>query len=102
VIAGKTEIPYSVRYDQVNAMVLNEFLKEHKKVQELEFRLAQQEKQIETLSSGLQKIGAELQSSKSPMHRLAGPSLAGGPLSRMRIWACSQNHLFDWRRPIEN
>jgi trimeric autotransporter adhesin len=33
--------PYSVRDDQVNAMVLNEFLKEHKKVQELEFRLAQ-------------------------------------------------------------
>jgi hypothetical protein len=27
--------PYSVRYDQVNAMLLNEFLKEHRKVQEL-------------------------------------------------------------------
>jgi uncharacterized coiled-coil protein SlyX len=59
--------PYSVRYDQVNAMLLNEFLKEHKKVQELEFRLAQQEKQIEALSSGLQKIGAQLQSSRPPL-----------------------------------
>jgi Chaperone of endosialidase len=37
--AGKT---YSVRYDQVNAMLLNEFLKEHRRVQELETTVAQQ------------------------------------------------------------
>src|SRR5205814_6417834 len=35
--------PYSVRYDQVNAMLLNEFLKEHCKVQKLETRLAEQQ-----------------------------------------------------------
>jgi len=34
----------AVRYDAVNAMLLNEFLKEHRKVQELEARLVQQEK----------------------------------------------------------
>ena len=35
---------YTVRYDAVNAMLLNEFLKEHKKVEELEAKLAQQQK----------------------------------------------------------
>jgi hypothetical protein len=45
--------PYSVRYDQVNAMLLNEFLKEHCKVEQLE-------KQVETLTAGLQKVSAQL------------------------------------------
>jgi hypothetical protein len=35
VVRDKDEKPYSVRYDQVNAMLLNEFLKKHRKVQEL-------------------------------------------------------------------
>src|SRR5262249_39070084 len=36
--------PYTVRYDQVNAMLLNEFLKEHRKVEKLEATVAQQRK----------------------------------------------------------
>jgi hypothetical protein len=38
--------PYTVRYDAVNAMLLNEFLKEHRRVEELEARLAQREKEF--------------------------------------------------------
>ena len=38
--------PLSVRYDQVNAMLLNEFLKEHKRVQELKATVAKQEASI--------------------------------------------------------
>jgi hypothetical protein len=49
--------PYSVRYDQVNAMLLNEFLKEHRKVEQME-------KQIEALTAGLQKVSAQLELSK--------------------------------------
>ncbi len=45
--------PYTVRYEAVNAMLLNEFLKEHRKVQELEANAAQQQKQIEALTAGL-------------------------------------------------
>jgi trimeric autotransporter adhesin len=56
---------YSVRYDAVNAMLLNEFLKEHKKVQEPETRLAQQQKQIESLSAGLRKVSAEVEVNRS-------------------------------------
>jgi septal ring factor EnvC (AmiA/AmiB activator) len=38
--------PYTVRYDAVNAMLLNEFLKEHKRVEELESAVAKQETAI--------------------------------------------------------
>jgi len=55
---------YSVRYDAVNAMLLNEFLKEHGKVEKLETILARQQKQIETLTAGLQKVSAKLEASK--------------------------------------
>jgi hypothetical protein len=56
--------PYTVRYDAVNAMLLNEFLKEHGKVEKLETSVARQQKQIETLTAGLQKLSAELEASK--------------------------------------
>jgi Chaperone of endosialidase len=61
VVRDKEGKPYSVRYDQVNAMLLNEFLKEHRKVQELETNAARQQKQIEALTAGLQKVSAQLE-----------------------------------------
>src|SRR2546421_5125208 len=56
--------PFTVRYDQVNAMLLNEFLKEHKKVEKLEANAASQQKQIKALTAGLQKVSAQLEASK--------------------------------------
>ena len=55
---------YTVRYDAVNAMLLNEFLKEHRKVEELEANAARQQKQIEALTTGLQKVSAQFEASK--------------------------------------
>ena len=60
---------YTVRYDEVNAMLLNEFIKEHRKVeqqgnriQETRERLsAKQQKQIEVLSTALQKVSTQLE-----------------------------------------
>ena len=46
--------PYSVRYEAVNAMLLNEFLKEHKKVQELEATVAKSQSTIEKVSARLE------------------------------------------------
>jgi Chaperone of endosialidase len=68
--------PYSVRYEAVNAMLLNEFIKEHRKVEKLEATLAQeqtsfeskfayQQKQIEALATNLEKVSAQLELSKS-------------------------------------
>ena len=55
----------SVRYEQINAMLLNEFLKEHRKIEEqrkdFEAALARQQKQIEALTAGLQKVSAGLE-----------------------------------------
>jgi hypothetical protein len=84
---GKVNI---VRYEAVNAMLLNEFLKEHRKVEEQQVRitelnsrvakqealaaqqqksfqsqLAEQDKQIEALTSGLEKVSAHLEVTKS-------------------------------------
>ena len=63
--------PYTVRYEAVNAMLLNEFLKEHRSVQELKSAAAKQEaiisrqqKQIEALTAGLQKVSDQLELSK--------------------------------------
>jgi hypothetical protein len=55
----------TVRYDAVNAMLLNEFLKEHKKVEEQGATIAKQQKQIEALSAGLQKVSDQLQLGKA-------------------------------------
>jgi len=55
----------TVRYEAVNAMLLNEFLKEHRKNQQQEATIARLEKQIEALAEGLQKVSAELESTKS-------------------------------------
>jgi Chaperone of endosialidase len=66
----------SVRYEQINAMLLNEFLKEHRKNEEQEATITQlkkelqvtaahQQKQIEALTNGLQKVSAQLEASKS-------------------------------------
>src|SRR5258707_12827520 len=49
---------YTVRYEAVNAMLLNEFLKEHRKVEQMQ-------KQIEALTEGLQKVSAQLEVSKA-------------------------------------
>jgi Chaperone of endosialidase len=64
VVTGRDGTPYTVRYDAVNAMLLNEFLKEHGTVQELKTTVAQQQKQIEMLTAGLQKVSTQLALSK--------------------------------------
>jgi endosialidase-like protein len=61
VIRDKEGNPYTVRYDQVNAMLLNEFLKEHRKVQELEANQQQQQNAIEALTAMVKEQAAQVQ-----------------------------------------
>ena len=56
---------YTVRYEAVNAMLLNEFLKQHRKVEQQEATIAKQQKQIEALATGLQKVSDRLELSKA-------------------------------------
>ena len=60
--------PYTVRYEAVNAMLLNEFIKEHRTVQEqkttirqLQSGLAQQQKEIDALKGALNEQAAQIQ-----------------------------------------
>jgi hypothetical protein len=96
VVRDKERKPYSVRYDLVNAMLLNEFLKEHKIVEELkstvqkqeaviaeqqqslESKLAEQEKRVEALTSGLQRVSAQLEVSRSTSQMAWLPVVALG------------------------
>ena len=75
---------FTVRYEAVNAMLLNEFLKEHCKVTELETTVVQQreefeskithqQKQIEALTAGLQKVSAQLELSKPAPETVNNP-----------------------------
>ena len=64
--------PQSVRYEAINAMLLNEFLKEHRKVENQESRIQQQEativrqqRQINALTAGLQKVTAHRELSEA-------------------------------------
>ena len=78
VVRGEDGKVMTVRYEAVNAMLLNEFLKEHGQVQQLKTTVeqqqkkiaaqqataAQQQKQIEALSGGLQKVSAAVELNK--------------------------------------
>ncbi|MGE5212986.1 MAG: tail fiber domain-containing protein [Nitrospirota bacterium] len=71
VVRDKEGRPYTVRYDAVNAMLLNEFLKEHRafveeqrQVQEQSATIVHLERQIEALAAGLQKVSAQLETTK--------------------------------------
>jgi uncharacterized coiled-coil protein SlyX len=78
VVRDKNGEIYTVRYEAVNAMLLNEFLKEHHKVEQQEGMIAQvksnaakqdaiiakQQKQIDALTAGLKKVSAQLELSE--------------------------------------
>ena len=65
IVRDKEGRPYSVRYDAVNAMLLNEFLKEHKAFLEEHRTVEELKKQVAALTAGLQKVSAQLELSKS-------------------------------------
>ncbi|HST31107.1 MAG TPA: tail fiber domain-containing protein, partial [Chthoniobacterales bacterium] len=52
---------YTVRYEAVNAMLLNEFLKEHRKVQELETIAARQQTSINVLTNSLKQQASQME-----------------------------------------
>jgi hypothetical protein len=54
----------TVRFEQISAMLLNEFLKEHRENEEQGATIAQQKKQIEALTAGLQKVSAQFEANK--------------------------------------
>jgi uncharacterized coiled-coil protein SlyX len=94
VVRGEDGKVMTVRYEAVNAMLLNEFLKEHKKVEEQERKeqeqvatttkleatvakqndmIAKQQKQIETLTATVQKVSEKLTLTKPAPQLVTNP-----------------------------
>jgi hypothetical protein len=85
VVRDKNGAIYSLRYDAVNAMLLNEFLKEHRQVEEQKAGLAEmksvvskqeeliatQQKQIEALAATVQKVSNQLELNKAAQQVVA-------------------------------
>jgi HAMP domain-containing protein len=61
VIHDKEGKPYTVRYDAVNAMLLNEFLKEHRVVEEQGQTIAEQQKEIRALTASVAKMAQQIE-----------------------------------------
>jgi hypothetical protein len=64
VVRDKEGKPYTVRYDAVNAMLLNEFLKEHHQVHDLKAIVAERQRRIDALTVGLEKVSVQIEASK--------------------------------------
>jgi hypothetical protein len=84
VVRDKKGKPYSVRYEQVNAMLLNEFLKEHRKVEKLEATVAQQQKDFQATvaklterldehAAQIQKVSVQIQMNKPAPQMVVNP-----------------------------
>jgi Chaperone of endosialidase len=71
VVLDKEGKPYTVRYEAVNAMLLNEFLKEHRKVQAQERKIGEQEATIADLKKGLQSVVAQLKEQDSKIQKVS-------------------------------
>jgi hypothetical protein len=90
VVRDKEGKPYSVRYEQVNAMLLNEFLKAHRKIQEQEATITQLRKEMETVvahakeqDSRIQKVSDQIEINKATpgvvRNNLRRPESNSGP-----------------------
>jgi predicted RNA methylase len=90
VVRDKEGKPYSVRYEQVNAMLLNEFLKAHRKIQEQEATITQLRKEMETVvahakeqDSRIQKVSDQIETNKATpgvvRNNLRRPESNSGP-----------------------
>jgi len=75
VVRDKDGKPYSVRYDQVNAMLVNEFLKEHSTVQELKKEVAVLTARLKEQDSKIEKVSTQLATASPSRGGLENESL---------------------------
>ena len=74
---------YSVRYDAVNAMLLNEFLKEHRRVQEQAREIQQQKATISELKNGMETVVARLKEQDSKIQKVSAQIEMGRPTPKL-------------------
>ena len=75
--------PYSVRYEQINAMLLNEFLKEHKKVEDQARQIREQKGTISELKNGMAVLTAQLKEQAAQIQKVSAQIETGKPTARL-------------------
>src|SRR5207253_10733482 len=65
--------PYTVRYEAVNAMLLNEFLKEHRKVESLEKAMAEQQKDNAAMRAMIKAQAAQIEAVSAAVVQITKP-----------------------------
>jgi len=70
---------YSVRYEAVNAMLLNEFLKEHRRVQEQEATITQLKSTVAQQQKGMKLLAASLKEQASQIQKVSAQIQASRP-----------------------
>ena len=79
VLPDKEGKPYTVRYDAVNAMLLNEFLKGHKAFVEEQRKVEEQEKTIVELKSGMTALTATVKEQATQIQKVSAQLAAASP-----------------------
>jgi hypothetical protein len=90
VVRDKDGKPYSVRYEQVNAMLLNEFLKEHKafleeqrKVREQEATIGQLESRVARQEQGIEALAAHIRDQDTKIQRVSDQIQLNEPAAQL-------------------
>ena len=74
---------YTVRYDAVNAMLLNEVLKEHRTVEELKATVGKQEEVNAELKAGIEALTASLKKQESQIQKVSAQLEMSKPAPRI-------------------
>jgi hypothetical protein len=75
IVRDKDGNPYSVRYDAVNTMLLNEFLKAHRRIEHQDAIIISLQKQIEDLKADFQKMSTQVNAATPSYSRRVNPHL---------------------------
>ena len=71
VLTDKEGKPYTVRYEAVNAMLLNEFLKEHRRREEQDHKIQEQDAVIAQLKSGMEVLTATVKEQATQIQKVS-------------------------------
>jgi trimeric autotransporter adhesin len=85
VVLDKEGKPYTVRYDQVNVMLLNEFLKEHKKVEEQQASIAQLKSTVAQQQKGMEVVTAQLKEQASQIQKVSAQLEMSKPATKVVV-----------------
>ena len=83
VVRDKEGKPYSVRYEQINAMLLNEFLKEHRRVEEQEATIIQLKSTIAQQQKGMEAVVARLNKQEAQIQKVSAQIATSKPTSQV-------------------